>query len=84
MGTTEERVRRASGIHGAIASDLAGLGGILRCTVCGREQGLGDIGQNLAHGWPKCHNYTMTWVTQRLLDEETALATDQTNERSTR
>jgi hypothetical protein len=53
-----------------IASALSGFGGILRCTICKRERPLGDIGGKLRHGWPKCCGYTMTWVTQRQLDEE--------------
>jgi hypothetical protein len=68
----EEFITRARGIHSAIATDLAPLGGLLRCTTCRREQPLGDAAGNLANGWPKCCGYTMTWMTQRLLDEEAA------------
>jgi hypothetical protein len=52
-----------------IGNDLQGFGGHLECTVCGREQPLGDVGVKLADGWPKCCGYTMSWMTQRLLDE---------------
>lgn len=54
----------------SIAADLSGFGGLLRCTVCQREQSVGDIAGNLRDGWPECHGYTMTWITQRLLDAE--------------
>jgi hypothetical protein len=54
----------------AIAADLSGSGGILRCTRCHGEQDVGGIARNLSNGWPSCCGYTMTWVTQRLLDEE--------------
>lgn len=65
-------VRHAQGIHGAIAGDLAGLGGILRCGQCGTEDGLSTYGiaSYLRDGWPVCCGYTMTWVTRRELDEE--------------
>ena len=55
----------------AIAADLTGFGGVLRCNTCQREQPVGDITGNLRDGWPECHGYTMTWMTQRLLDAET-------------
>jgi hypothetical protein len=68
-------VRRATTIHTAIAADLAGFGGILRCTgECGRTEELdaAKIERYLRHGWPKCCGYTMRWVTQRELSEEKA------------
>ena len=65
-----ETVKRAQGLHSAIAADLAPFGGILRCGTCHGERSLGDVGANLCHGWPKCCGYTMRWVTQRQLDEE--------------
>ena len=58
------------GIHDVIADDLKDIGGILRCTVCLREEPLGDVANNLRHGWPKCHGYTMRWVTARELVKE--------------
>jgi hypothetical protein len=58
-------------ITASIAADLSQLGGILRCTTCGQERPVGDIAGKLDHGWPRCCGYTMSWVTQRLLDEET-------------
>lgn len=53
------------------AADLDALGGILRCSECGTRKTLstGDIAGYLEHGWPVCHGFTMTWVTQRELDE---------------
>jgi hypothetical protein len=70
--TPGQFIERAQGIHDAIADDLAPFGGLLRCTTCKREQPLGDVAGNLRDGWPKCCGYTMTWMTQRLLDEEAA------------
>lgn len=54
-------------IHDKIGDDLKHIGGLLRCTVCGRELALGSVGDKLANGWPKCHGYTMRWVTARQL-----------------
>lgn len=58
--------------HDTIARDLAGLGGILRCGECGTEDTLTAYGiaSYLRDGWPRCCGYTMTWITQRQLDEE--------------
>ena len=55
-----------------IASDVAGFGGHLECTKCGRVQDLGEITDHLKTGWPKCCSLTMTWLTQRQLDERAA------------
>lgn len=49
---------------------LERFGGHLRCTVCGREQPLGDTTSHLRNGWPMCCSYTMRWLTQRELDAE--------------
>ncbi len=57
-------------IHMDMGEDLKPLGGILRCDKCRKEQDLGNVGHNLKDGWPECCGYTMTWVTQRQLDEE--------------
>jgi hypothetical protein len=65
-------VERATTLHSAIAADLSGFGGILRCTECGWTRPLGDVACRLRSGWPECCGYTMTWVTQRELDEEKA------------
>ena len=51
-----------------VSPELQELGGLLRCTVCGREQPLGHVGEKLVNGWPECHGYTMRWITQRQLD----------------
>lgn len=73
--TTTDPFRRTDGIHTVIASNLTGFGGILRCTKCGGEQPVGNIGgiaDSLASGWPECCGYTMTWMTARQLAEEKA------------
>jgi hypothetical protein len=57
-------------------SDAKGVVGILRCTVCGTEHPLGAIGNKLRDGWPKCHGYTMRWVTARQLAEESSTRED--------
>jgi hypothetical protein len=67
MTELQEIVKRATGLAGAIAADLAVFGGILRCNSCGAEQPVGDIGGKLRNGWPECHGLTMTWVTRKLL-----------------
>lgn len=60
-------------IHEEIASDLKGLGGVLRCSECGRQETLDGMAGYFAHGWPTCCNgYALMWVTQRLLDKEGA------------
>lgn len=56
---------RMSDVHGAIARDLDGFGGFLRCETCGHRKVLGDVGYKLRHGWPKCCGYTMRWWTRR-------------------
>lgn len=56
-------------IHDMIGADLQGFGGVLRCTVCGHEEPLGNVAPNLRHGWAKHCGYTMRWVTQSQLDE---------------
>jgi hypothetical protein len=51
-----------------LADSVQGFGGILRCDTCQRTEPLGDPGQHLRTGWPKCHGYTMRWWTQRQID----------------
>jgi hypothetical protein len=75
MTELPEIMKPAADIHDAIAGDLSGFGGVLRCRgECGTDQPLseGDIGGYLRHGWPKCCGHGMRWVTQRQLDEESA------------
>lgn len=65
-------IKHAQGVHAAIAADLEGFGGVLRCTgACKRESPLDEacIARYLRDGWPKCCGYTMRWVTQRQMDE---------------
>lgn len=63
-----QKLADAGKLAEVIGNDLQPLGGILRCNVCGRMEPLGDVGASLATGWPKCHGYTMTWWTQRQVD----------------
>lgn len=56
-------------LSSSIGSELQGLGGDLVCTVCKRQEPLGDVGHNLSNGWPECCGYTMRWVTARQLAE---------------
>jgi hypothetical protein len=51
---------------------LSGFGGELRCMTCGRVSPLGDVGDRLTNGWPKCCGYTMRWVTARQMAKERA------------
>lgn len=62
-----EIVKRATGLTGAIAADLALFGGVLRCGECGGERPLDDVAGHLAHGWPEHCGKTMTWVTLKEL-----------------
>lgn len=61
-----------NGIHQKLGEELRGFGGILRCETCGHTRGLGNIGNELQGGWPKCCGYTMRWVTDREMEEEQA------------
>ena len=63
-------IDKARNLTGAIGTDLAVAGGVLRCSKCSAEQPLGDVGLHLGHGWPACCGQTMTWVTQRQLSAE--------------
>jgi hypothetical protein len=65
-----EIVRRAAGLPGAIAADLAVFGGILRCGECGGERPLDDVAGYLRGGWPAHCGKTMSWVTLKLLAAE--------------
>jgi hypothetical protein len=59
---------KARYLPGAIANDLQGFGGFLRCETCGDARPLGDVGAKLTNGWPKHCGYTMRWWTQRQID----------------
>ncbi|HCS2945869.1 TPA: hypothetical protein OQU49_004493 [Shigella flexneri] len=54
----------------SLKSDLEGIipqhGGMLRCEACGKTQP--PRGEYMSTGWPKCHNLTMHWWTQRQID----------------
>lgn len=61
----------ARDLAAAINAECSGIGGLLRCTVCLREEPLGDVGaRTTGGGWPRCCGYTMRWLTQRELDAE--------------
>lgn len=68
MTTPSEFVDRGEMLPEAIGANLQGFGGLLRCRTCGVEKPLGDVGDKLRHGWPKCCGHTMQWITQRQLD----------------
>jgi len=74
MTDLPEIVKRAATLHAAIAADLSGFGGILRCTECRREQGLSEeqIARYLRSGWPKHCGRSMRWVTRQQQTEEAA------------
>lgn len=57
-------------IQDTISKGLYGFGGYLKCFACGKTQPIGDIGNKIAHGWPKCCGYTMTWITNSLKPKE--------------
>lgn len=56
-------------IQNKIGDTLQSFGGYLECTECGHKKPLGNAGNKLANGWPKCCGYTMRWFTQKELDE---------------
>jgi hypothetical protein len=64
---SESVIWRVGFFWGSVAQ-LAGLGGYLRCEVCGERRDLGDIGAHLTHGWPKHCGLTMRWWTARQVD----------------
>ncbi len=53
-----------------LANKLKSFGGKLVCETCGAEKPLGNIGNRLSGGWPKCCGYTMRWVTDNELRKE--------------
>lgn len=63
-----------SSIHETIAGELMGFGGLLRCSVCGEKEHFGRIATNLRSGWPKHCGFTMSWVTEKQLQEEAKLS----------
>lgn len=70
--TIDELFETGGPLYRAMATDVAPLGGLLRCTTCGAEHVLSEnrIARFLASGWPQHCGYTMRWVTQRELDKE--------------
>ena len=70
-----------TGLHHRIGKDLSALGGYLRCEECGREQALRNIPDKLAQGWPKCHGYTMRWITDKEIAADVTLAPKQSSTR---
>jgi len=55
-------IEKVMNLHGSIAQDVFPKGGILRCSVCGKELdcSTNDCGYYLGHGWPVCCRRTMT------------------------
>lgn len=47
----------------------------VRCDACGREEVV-DFGDCLANGWPLCHGYTMTLLTDKNNEAEARAAVD--------
>lgn len=41
----------------------------LECSVCSRMEEIGEVADNLANGWPKCHGYTMMLITKKQVQE---------------
>lgn len=70
FATMADIVKRATGMHGAVAADLSLFGGVLRCEACGGERPLDDIAGYLRDGWPSHCGRRMTWVTLRALAYE--------------
>ena len=68
----DELIGRALNLHENMGNDLAALGGVLRCKVCGAEQTLtgADISRYLAQGWPKHCGTGMRWLTAKELAAE--------------
>lgn len=56
-------------IHDKIADNMPPLSH-LECTVCHRKQDVGDVSSKLKSGWPKCHGYTMTLITEKQAKEQ--------------
>lgn len=62
-------------LHEKIGQQLDSMGGYLKCNTCGREKSLSGTADYMRTGWPKCCGYTMTWITQRMI-EQSAYGTD--------
>ena len=60
-------------LHENIANSLKDFGGYLVCQKCGAKKQISKVSipTSLEQGWPKCHGYTMTWITQKMFVEET-------------
>ena len=50
-----------------LADELKSFGGKLVCETCKAEKPLGDVGNKLGKGWPKCCGHTMRWITKNEL-----------------
>lgn len=67
-------------IHKSIGKATQSLGGHLKCESCGTIQELGNVGNHIKNGWPKCCRLTMTWKTQKQLDDDLAPIAPKANE----
>ena len=66
-------IEQASQLHKRMGEDLAGLGGVHRCKVCGHQTEpltAEQISSYLKSGWPRHCGQGMRWITQRELDQE--------------
>lgn len=51
-------------VYGSMAAAMPPLSH-LECTVCHRQQRVGNVASKMANGWPACCGYTMRLVTMR-------------------
>lgn len=60
-----------TGLHENIGVSLKEFGGYFVCQNCGSKKEISKVSipTSLEQGWPKCHGYTMTWITQKMLVE---------------
>jgi hypothetical protein len=71
MGETPRHFVPMVGLHDNLGAELDGMGGVLRCHRCKREQPMKGAGGYLRGGWPECCGETMEWLTARQLATET-------------
>jgi hypothetical protein len=52
-----------------LAEELKAFGGYLECNICGKKEPIGNIENQLSNGWKKCCGYTMTWITNNMINK---------------
>lgn len=71
MRNSHPRPGREGAEVSALAETLTKMGGVLRCSMCGKQNTLARhpfvIASYMRRGWPECCGYTMIWVTARQL-----------------